>query len=134
MTYTTIQTIEAAGVPYVEYRPQPEVNEDVLITIEFTPEPQSPDSDYQYTQPEFAIMDMIWLKVQLEYCEEHQIPETQLKQFRICAMELVDCVTPSGQLLTQPYWKYGIRNGAGDLVWLEEQALVRVALSNPDWF
>ena len=119
MTYTTVQT---------------KVNEDVIITIEFTPKPQSLDSEYQYTQPEFTITEMVWLKPQWEHCQKHGIPETQLKQFRICAVELVDCITPSGELLNHPYWKYGIRNGGGDLVWLEEQALVRVASFLPDWF
>lgn len=120
MTYTTVQT---------------KVNEDVIITIEFTPEPQSPNSEYQYTQPEFTITEMVWLKPQLEHCQKHGIPETQLKQFRICAMELVDCITPSGELLAQPYWKYGIRcTLSGGIIWLEEQALVRITPSNPDWF
>ena len=38
MTYSEIQTIEAAGIPTIEYRNQPEVYEQRLITIEFTPD------------------------------------------------------------------------------------------------
>lgn len=135
MTYTTIQTIEASGIPYVEYRPQPEVNEELIITIEFTPEQQSPDSDYQYTQPEFRFGDIVATRQDWEYCYRHQLPESELDTFRICAMELVDNLTPSGGLLSQPRWKYGLRSShSKDLVWFEEQALVRVTPSNPDWF
>ncbi len=134
MTYTTIQTIEASGIPYLEYRPQPEVNEDVIITIEFTPEAQSPDSEYQYTQPEFVFNDLVTTKQQWEHCHKYHLPETELEIFRICEMGLVDSLTPSGELLSQPRWKYGVRNGVKDLVWYEEQALVRITPSNPDWF
>ncbi len=50
-------------------------------------------------------------------------------------MELVDCLTSSGELLIQLRWKYGVGSDkTKDLVWFQEQALVRVTLSNPDWF
>ncbi|MDJ0745226.1 MAG: hypothetical protein QNJ32_17960 [Xenococcaceae cyanobacterium MO_167.B27] len=51
-------------------------------------------------------------------------------------MELVESLTPSGKLLSQPYWKYGIRciEGTLELIWFEEQALVRIKPYNPDWF
>lgn len=132
MTYLQeIQRIEA----YVEYRPQPEVAEDIIITIEFTPKEQSWDSDYQYCQPEFVFNDMVALKPEWEHCQKYHLPETELKLFRICAMELADCVTPSGELLAQPYWRYGIRcTLSKELMWLSEQALVRISPSNPDWF
>ena len=135
MTYAEIQTIQASGIPYVEYRPQPEVAEDIIITIEFTPEPQSPDSEYQYTQPEFRFNDLVTTKQQWEHIYKYRLPETELDTFRICAMELVDFLTPSGELLSQPRWKYGLRSShSKDLVWFSEQALVRVTPSNPDWF
>ncbi|MDJ0535984.1 MAG: hypothetical protein QNJ70_26425 [Xenococcaceae cyanobacterium MO_207.B15] len=47
MTYTEIQTISAGSIPYTEYRTEPDFDEDVIITIEFTPKKQSWDSDYQ---------------------------------------------------------------------------------------
>ncbi len=135
MTYAEIQTIQASGIPYVEYRPQPEVAEDIIITIEFTPEPQSPDSEYQYTQPEFRFNDLVTTKQQWEHIYKYRLPETELDTFRICAMELVDFLTPNGELLSQPRWKYGLRSShSKDLVWFSEQALVRVTPSNPDWF
>lgn len=136
MTYLQeIQTIEASGIPYLEYRPQPEVNEDIIITIEFTPEAQSPGSEYQYTQPEFRFGDIVATKQNWEHCHKHHLPESELETFRISAMEMVDSLTPSGELLSQPRWKYGLRSDkTKDLVWFEEQALVRVTPSNPDWF
>ena len=131
MTYTTVQTIK----PCSEYRPETKPAEEVIITIEFTPEPQSPDSEYYYPQPEFTITDMLALKQQWEHCQKYHLPETELKQFRICAMELVEFLTPSGELLNQPYWKYGIRYTlSGELMWLSEQALVRISPFLPDWF
>ena len=87
---------------YLEYRPQPEVDEDIIITIEFTPEAQSPDSEYQYTQPEFRFGDIVATRQDWKHCYKHSLPESELETFRICAMELVDSLTPSGELLSQP--------------------------------
>ena len=137
MTYTEIQTIEAFGMPYTEYRAQPEVDEEILITIEFTPPIQSFDVEYSYSQPRFRFGDMVATKQQWEHCLlNHLNPDTELDLFRICAMELVDSLSPSEELLSQPYWQYGIRcqHGTQELVWLEEVALVRIAPDNPDWF
>ena len=137
MTYIQeIQTIEAAGVPYTEYRTEPEIDEDVIITIEFTPQQQSWDSEYQYSQPQFIFGDMVATKQQWEHCQTNHLPDTELDLFRICAMELVDSLTPNGELLSQPYWKYGIRclSGTKELIWFEEQALIRIQPYNPDWF
>ncbi|MDJ0648253.1 MAG: hypothetical protein QNJ60_06045 [Xenococcaceae cyanobacterium MO_188.B19] len=136
MTYLQeIQTIEANGIPYVEYRPQREIEEDVIITIEFTPKQQTPGSEYHYSQPEFRFNDLVATRQDWEHCYKHRLPETELDTFRISAMELVDNLTPSGQLLSQPRWKYGLRSShSKNLVWFEEQALVRVTESNPDWF
>ncbi len=86
MTYTKIQTIEAAGVPYVEYRPQPEVEEDIIITIEFTPPKQSWDSEYYYPQPQFRFRDLVTTKQQWEHCKKYRLPETELNLFRVSDM------------------------------------------------
>ena len=136
MTYLQeIQTIEAAGVPYVEYRPQPEVDEDIIITIEFTPPKQSPDSEYYYPQPIFRFRDLVTTKQQWEHCYKHRLPESELQLFRISNMGLVENLTPSGQLLSQPYCRYGVRcDRTRELRWFSEQALVRITPSNPDWF
>ena len=74
MTYTEIQTIEANGVPYVEYRAEPEIDEEVIITIEFTPQQQSWDSDYQYSQPQFIFGDMVATKQQWQHCQKYNLP------------------------------------------------------------
>ncbi len=67
MTYLQeIQTVEASGIPYLEYRPQPEVTEDLIITSEFTPKPQSPDSEYHYSQPEFRFKNLFATKTNWE--------------------------------------------------------------------
>ena len=111
MTYLQeIQSIEANGIPWIEYRPQPEVAEDVIITIEFTPKQQSPGSEYHYSQPYFVFGDIVATKAKWEHCKKYHLPETELETFRICAIEMVDCLTPSGELLSQPIWKYGLRS------------------------
>ena len=77
MTYTEIQTIEAGGMPYTEYRAQPEVDEEILITIEFTPPIQSFDVEYSYSQPRFRFGDMVATKQQWEHCLLHHLnPDT----------------------------------------------------------
>ena len=136
MTYLQeIQTIEAAGVPYVEYRPEPEIDEDVIITIEFTPPKQSPDSEYYYPQSQFRFRDLVTTKQQWEHCKKYRLPETELQLFRVSDMGLVENLTPSGQLLSQPYWRYGVRcDRTRKVIWFEESALVRITPSNPDWF
>ena len=87
------------------------------------------------SKPEFRFNDIVATRTNWEHCYKHHLPETELETFRISAMELVDNLTPSGELLSQPRWKYGLRSDkTKDLVWFEEQALVRVTPSNPDWF
>ena len=50
-------------------------------------------------------------------------------------IELIDSLTPSGELLSQARWNYGVGSShTKDLVWFEEQVLVRISPSNPDWF
>ncbi len=110
MTYTEIQSISAGGIPYTEYRAEPEIDEEVIITIEFTPKEQSWDSEYQYSQPEFVFNDLVTTKQQWEHSYKYRLPETELDTSRVCAIELVDSLTPSGELLSQPRWKYGVRS------------------------
>ncbi len=127
MTY--LQEIQSIEAPDSEYRPQTEPGEEVVITIEFTPKPQSPDSEYQYSEPKFRFGDSVLPKEVFPHYQKNGITETHLKRFRICAMELVESLTPSGELLAQPYWRYGIRcTLSGGIIWLSEQALVRISV------
>lgn len=53
--YTEIQTTHVGGVPYAEYRPQPEIEEQPIITIQFEPVVH-PSDDYSYPQPQFTFL------------------------------------------------------------------------------
>ncbi len=69
------------------------------------------------------VNDLVTTKQQWEHCKKYRLPETELEQFRISAMELMDSVTPNSQLLSEPYWRYGIRsNGTRELIWLSQKA------------
>lgn len=135
MPYSTeIQTIEAAGIPAVEYRTQPEVGEQRLITIEFTPNATS--DEYLVEQPEFVFGDIIVIKQQWEHCFLNQMDTEDLDTFTICGMELIEPKNQSGQMIDYPYWKYGIRStdGSKEVIWREEYELVRKASTVTDWF
>lgn len=135
MPYSTeIQTIEAAGIPTVEYRTQPQVGEQRLITIEFTP--NATNDEYLVEQPEFVFGDIIIIKQQWENCFLNQLDTEDLDIFTICGMELIEPKNKQGQMIAQPYWKYGIRctDGSKEVIWREEYELVRKASTVVDWF
>jgi ethanolamine utilization cobalamin adenosyltransferase len=107
MTYLQeIQTIEAAGIPTVEYRTQPQVDEQQLITIEFTP--NATNDEYLIEQPEFVFGDIIVMKQQWENCFLNKLDTENLDTYTICGMELVEPKNQSGQMIDYPYWKYGM--------------------------
>ena len=92
---TEIQTIEAAGIPVIEYRTQPQIDEQRLITIEFTP-PATNDK-YLVKQPEFVFGDTIIIKEQWDNCFLKQLDTEGLDTFSVCAMELVEPKNNLGQ-------------------------------------
>jgi hypothetical protein len=123
-----VQTIEAFGIPYTEtrYYPEPSEVEPQLITIEFKPKTH-PLDDYCYSQPRFVFGDVVVLKKQWDYCQDHPVkPDEELDIFRICVMELVERRSPSGRLTSAPEWLYGIRctTGTKELMWFEEDELM----------
>ncbi len=136
MAYSTeIQTIEAAGIPTTEYRTQPEVSEQRLITIEFTP--NATNDEYLVKQPEFVFGDIVIIKQQWEDYFINRMDTNELDTFTICGMELIEPRNQSGQLIDYPYWQYGIRctEGTREVIWFKENELVRKASTIvDDWF
>ncbi|NJK51282.1 hypothetical protein HC931_27150 [Candidatus Gracilibacteria bacterium] len=131
-----VQTIEAFGMPYIEtrYYPEPTENEAQLITIEFKPHTHSMD-DYCYSHPRFVFGDLVVLKEQWEYCQEHPVQQNEeLDIFRICAIELVERRSKSGRLTSAPEWLYGIRctTGTKELMWFDEDELMSGRELKPD--
>ncbi len=132
--FTEIQTIEAFGIPTIEYRTQPEVDEQRLITIEFTP--FGINDEYLVEQPEFVFGDTVIIKEQWDNCFLNQLDTEGLDTFTVCAMELVEPKNKSGQPSEQPNWQYGVRctSGTRELIWFKEHELTRKASSELDWF
>lgn len=120
------QTVEAFGIPYVEYgHDEPEVEQ--RICIEFTPHTHHLD-DYGIPEPAFKFCDEVAMRQQYDHCVENNIDfSEELDIFRICAMELVEYRSQRGVLTDAPYWRYGIRyaRGTRELIWFEEDELAR---------
>ena len=83
------------------------------ITIEFTPNIHSTETEYSYEHPQFAFGDRVSII--------NTYPELE---FTVRALELIESKTPSGRLLNQPYWKYKVSNGQVSH-WKDETALTR---------
>ena len=131
---TEIQTIEAAGIPVIEYRTQPQIDEQRLITIEFTP--NVTNDEYLIEQPEFVFGDTVIIKEQWSHCFLNQLDTEGLDTFTVCAIELVEPKNNLEQPSDHPYWQYGLRciDGTKELIWFSENELVRKASSDLDWF
>ncbi|BAZ47327.1 hypothetical protein NIES4102_43730 (plasmid) [Chondrocystis sp. NIES-4102] len=97
---------------YLAEKPALKTSERQLITIEFAP-PQDPkETEYTYPQPLFVFTEQV-------------VPKNNPSSlFKVCAMELIESKTPSGQLLNQPYWKYKLTDGQKQ-IWKDESTLVR---------
>ena len=135
MAYQTeIQTIEAAGLPVIEYRNQPELYEQRLITIEFTP--PAINDEYLVEQPGFVFGDIVIIKEHWNNCLINRLDTEELDTFTVCAMELIEPKNQSGQPIDYPYWHYGVRctEGTRELIWFKEQELARKASNDLDWF
>jgi hypothetical protein len=120
------QTIEAFGIPYVEYaHDEPEVEQ--RIRIEFAPRMHHLD-DYAIPEPAFTFCEEVAVREQYDYCLQNNIDcSEELDVFRICALELVESRSKGGVLTDAPHWLYGIRyaRGTRELIWFEEDELVR---------
>ncbi|MDJ0590011.1 MAG: hypothetical protein QNJ72_08470 [Pleurocapsa sp. MO_226.B13] len=97
-------------------KPVSSVQERTLITIEFAPHVHPEETEYSHPHPLFVFGD----KVEIGGTSFNYPPII----FTVCALELVESVTPSGKLLSQPYWKYKITDGEKTF-WKEETALAR---------
>ena len=80
MTYSEIQTIEAFGIPATEYQTQPEVEEQRLITIEFTA--PATNDEYMVEQPGFVFGDIVVLREHWDNCYLNQLDTEEIKTLR----------------------------------------------------
>ncbi|HEY9768580.1 MAG TPA: hypothetical protein V6C71_08740 [Coleofasciculaceae cyanobacterium] len=94
-------------------KPVTSTQERPLVTIEFAPNIHPSETQYNYEHPLFVFGE----KVELI----NSFPSIAYTTY---ALELIESKTPSGRLLSQPYWKYKISNGQVSY-WREETALIR---------
>ena len=87
-----------------------------LITIEFAPDIHQEETEYTYEHPQFVFGE----RVTIGGTSFHYPPVV----FTVCALELIESKTPSGQLLNQPRWKYKVTNQEVSY-WKDETALTR---------
>ncbi len=118
------QTLDAFGIPYTEYRCPPEVEEQVIITIEFKPEIHYLD-DYSYPQPKFIFQEEVAILKELTFGALPN-PLEEVDFYPIRAMELVERKLSNGRLTEAPYWLYGLRSteGTRELMWFSEDELI----------
>ncbi|MGB5769429.1 MAG: hypothetical protein WBM32_06100 [Crocosphaera sp.] len=145
MAQQLIQTIEAQGRPYAEYRDEPDQS-DLLIAKEkefFVQVKKSfPNDLYEYPEPDFCVGSKVVITDEWNYCEENGIDFLEESEiYKISAIELIEPTFRSGRGLSEPaYWMYGIRGTKGtyELVWFrEDELLSREELSindNPNAF
>ena len=100
---------------YLTEKSTVQTEEQQLITIEFAPKLDPEETEYTYQQPLFVFGERV---IPRSYLGSSNSPST------ICAMELIEFKTSSGQLLNQPYWNYKVKNRQ-ESIWLNETALVR---------
>ena len=118
------QTLDAFGIPHTEYRCSPEVEEQVIITIEFKPEIHYLD-DYSYPQPKFIFQEEVAILKELTFVALPN-PLEEVDFYPIRAMELVERKLSNGRLTEAPYWLYGLRSteGTRELMWFSEDELI----------
>ena len=119
-----VQTVEVGGVPYTEYRCPPQVEEEVIITIEFKPEVHYLD-DYSYPQPQFVFKQEVAILKRVPLGDTPN-PLEEVDFYPIRAMELVERKLSNGRLAEAPYWLYGLRSNKGtrELMWFSEEELI----------
>lgn len=126
MTYIS-DKIEHQGIPYLEFRTEPQPNQ--LIEISFTPTYW--DDIYEYDNPKFTLAQSVVIAQQWDYCCEHGIDfHEEHEVYRICALELVEPTSRHSNGLTEaPYWMFGIRGtrGTKELIWFSEDELLSLA-------
>ncbi len=118
------QTLDAFGIPHTEYRCSPEVEEQVIITIEFKPEIHYLD-DYSYPQPKFIFQEEVAILKGFALGDTPNALE-EVNFYPIRAMELVERKLSNGRLAEAPYWLYGLRStkGTRELMWFSEDELI----------
>lgn len=128
MAHYEVQTIEAQGIPYAEYRYAPEPTDIEVVTIEFTPDPDN-RSNYGYSHPRYTFTETVAIRKDWERCQDNNLDwRDELILYRICSLQIVELFSkPSGRLREAPTWLFGVRSSYSlQLLWFEEEDLISV--------
>lgn len=126
MAYAEVQTIEAFGIPYTEYRIAPDPTDVEIVTIEFTPDPDNSNT-YGYSHPRYTFTETVAKRKDWERCQQHNLDwQEELILYRVCALELVELfLKATGRLTQAPSWLFGVRSSySRELHWFEEDELI----------
>ena len=121
--YHLTKAIECQGIPYIEYRVEPEIPN--KICFDFTP--TYPFDEYAYDNPKFIFCEQVILANQWEHCKRYKLNfEDECPIYRVAALELVEISLTGNCLYEAPHWLYGIRaeQGIKELTWVSEDELI----------
>ena len=133
MTEQLIQTIEHQGIPYAEYRDEPDHLDNFLQEpkeIVVKVKPSFPDDLYEYPEPKFGLGQKVVIADQWYYCQENGIDFSEENEIStILAIELVEPTSRVAKgLIDDPYFMYGIRGvkgkGTYELAWFSAPELL----------
>ncbi len=135
MAQQLIQTIEHQGIPYTEYKDEPdqldliniqERKKEIVIKVK----PSFPNDFYEYPKPKYAVGQKVVIADDWYYCQENGIDFEEESQFyRISAILLVEPTSRTSKGLTSPpYFMFGI-NGVKnkpsyELTWFHSTELL----------
>ncbi len=132
MAQQLIQTLEHQGIPYIEYRDEPDhldligAKEEIVIKVQ----PSFPDDFYDYPQCKYAVRQKVVIADDWYYCQENGIDfNDEYEIYTISAIKLVEPTSRSSKGLTSPpYFLFGI-NGVKNqpsykLTWFAEAAFL----------
>ncbi len=132
MAQQLIQTLEHQGIPYIEYRDEPDpldligAKREIVIKVQ----PSFPDDFYDYPQCKYAVGQKVVIADDWYYCQENGIDfNDEHEIYTISAIQLVEPTSRSSKGLTShPYFLFGI-NGVKNqpnykLTWFAEAAFL----------
>ncbi|MGB5769614.1 MAG: hypothetical protein WBM32_07055, partial [Crocosphaera sp.] len=133
MAQQLIQTIEAQGRTYAEYRDEPDQS-DLLLAREkklfLQVEKSFPNDLYEYPEPNFCLGSKVVIAEEWDYCKENGIDFLEESEiYKISAIELIEPTFKSGRGLSEPaYCMFGIlgTKGTYELVWFRDDELLSI--------
>ncbi|EAZ90055.1 hypothetical protein [Crocosphaera chwakensis] len=131
MAQQLIQIVEHQGIPYAEYREEPDRSDLIEIQqkkkeIVIKVQPSFPDDFYEYPEPKYAVGQKVVIADDWYYCSENGIDfHDEYEIYTISTIRLVEPTSRTSKGLTSPpyflFGIYGFKNKTGyELTWFPE--------------